>query len=123
MYLIYKSTSQDITEISENQFLFFDIEIVNTNLNEFELYNNLKIGNLNSNSFDVLNWWSNHSIDFPVLSKIAKDYLSIQASSSPSERLFSGAGDMITDERNRLSPDSSRALICLKSWNSFFDNK
>ena len=70
-----------------------------------------------------MNWWDFHSIDYPVLAKIAKDYLSIQASSAPSERLFSGAADVITDDRNRLSPDCARALVCLKSWNLLFDNK
>jgi len=84
---------------------------------------NFKIGNIDSNSFDILNWWNLHSFDFPILAKIARDYLSIQASSSPSERLFSQAGDIITDDRNRLCPETARALICLKSWNLYFDNK
>ncbi len=70
--------------------------------------------------FDLLQWWNLHSMDFPILSKMAKDYLTIQSSSVPSENLFSGAGNVITDSRNRLSSDTAQCLVCLKSWNRFF---
>lgn len=46
---------------------------------------------------------------------MAKDYLSIPASSTPSERLFSSEGLIVTDRRNRLSIRAIENLQMLKS--------
>lgn len=44
---------------------------------------------------DPLEWWANHGVSsFPLLSKVAFKYLIIPATSVPSERLFSTAGDV-----------------------------
>ena len=48
------------------------------------------------------------------LKELAKQYLGIQASSVPSERLFSNAGNIADDKRNRLKP-------CNLSILSFFN--
>ncbi|CAB4399962.1 unnamed protein product [Rhizophagus irregularis] len=47
-------------------------------------------------SFDIepLSWWHAHSTEYPILSKIAQSYLSVQASSVPCEQLFSLAGNV-----------------------------
>lgn len=37
---------------------------------------------------DILNWWKNHELFYPNLAKMARDYLSIQATSVASERVF-----------------------------------
>ena len=47
---------------------------------------------------------------------LAKEFLSICASSSPSERLFSIGRGIITFKRGRLAPDTISALMTLKSW-------
>jgi len=65
---------------------------------------------------DILEWWSKHTHIFPCLSKMARDFLSICATSVPSERLFSTAGLIITKRRNRLCEESARSLLCLNSW-------
>ncbi|EXU94852.1 hAT family dimerization domain protein [Metarhizium robertsii] len=54
--------------------------------------------------------------NYPNLSKMAVDILSIPAMSAEPERLFSGAKITITDRRNRLGSDVIEALECLKSW-------
>ena len=64
----------------------------------------------------ILQWWKSNQIKFPILSKIARDYLAIQASSVPSERGFSSSGLTVSDLRSRLHPVAVRCLICLKSW-------
>ena len=65
---------------------------------------------------DILLWWKTNQASFPVLSKIARDYLAAQASSLPSERGFSRSGLTITNLRNRLHSETVRYLMCLQSW-------
>jgi hypothetical protein len=61
-------------------------------------------------------WWQAHFQEFPTLGAMARDYLSIQATSVACEQAFSVASNTITRTRNRLQPDTSRALLCSKSW-------
>ena len=53
---------------------------------------------------DPLKWWKEHSKKYPILSRVCKKYLAIPATSSPSERLFSRAGNITTPLRNSLKP-------------------
>jgi len=46
---------------------------------------------------------------------MARDYLPIQGSSTPSERAFSNASLTDSKQRNRLAPDMFEALQILKS--------
>ena len=46
---------------------------------------------------------------------MARDYLPIQGSSTPSERVFSNASLTDSKQRNRLAPDMFEALQILKS--------
>lgn len=50
-----------------------------------------------------LQWWQTNSLNLPTLSKFARKLLSIQATSVPSERLFSDAGELVSSRRSRLS--------------------
>jgi hypothetical protein len=52
---------------------------------------------------------------YPVLARMAKDYLAIQGSSVPSERAFSSAGLDKTLLRNRMKADLFEALQILRS--------
>ena len=65
------------------------------------------------NENNPLHWWKTHCQDYPFLSKMARKYLCIQASSSPSERLFSKAGQVITPQRAQLKPQKANMLIFL----------
>jgi hypothetical protein len=67
-------------------------------------------------NIDPLEWWKVNQIEYPVLSKLACDYLPIQATSVECERTFSIAKNTITDRRNRLDPETVQASVCLKSW-------
>ena len=51
---------------------------------------------------------------YQVWASLARDYLSIMASSVSSERAFSSAGITISKRRNRLKGDIVEALQCLK---------
>ena len=57
----------------------------------------------------------NHSTQYPTLARMAQDYLPIQGSATPSERLFSNASLTDSKQRNRLTPDTFEALQILKS--------
>lgn len=62
---------------------------------------------------DVLQWWKKQ-VDLPLLSALAKSYLSIPATSVSSERVFSTAGDIVTAKRSLRHPDHVDQLIFLK---------
>jgi len=62
-------------------------------------------------------WWKTNKTRFPVLSKLAKKYLAVPATSTPSERLFSEAGNVMTIKRTQLAPNMLENLVfCKKNW-------
>lgn len=63
---------------------------------------------------DPLVWWKLHSKKFPILSELSKIYLGIPATSTPSERLFSDAGNLLTNKRTRILPELFKRMIFLK---------
>lgn len=60
-----------------------------------------------------LDWWRCHAAIYPTLSRLAKCYLSVPATSVPSERVFSAAGNIVTSQRSRLDPNNVDMLIFL----------
>lgn len=60
-----------------------------------------------------LDWWRKHHVHFPNLSKVAKRYLCIPATSSPSERVFSSGGNIVTCLRSCLKPEKVNMLVFL----------
>ncbi|OJT07830.1 hypothetical protein TRAPUB_1276 [Trametes pubescens] len=65
---------------------------------------------------DALEWWNDRRASFPNLSRMALDYLSIPATSVDPERMFSRGRLALPHTRNRLSPQSTRALMCVGNW-------
>ncbi|EIM79464.1 uncharacterized protein STEHIDRAFT_69435 [Stereum hirsutum FP-91666 SS1] len=63
---------------------------------------------------DIVAWWGLHSSTYPVLARMALDYLPIQGSASPSERAFSYSGLDDVARRNRINPVLFSALQILK---------
>lgn len=70
---------------------------------------------------DIMKSWSVKSSNYPKLARLARMVLPIQATSTASERLFSIAGETLTERRNRLHPDNFRSNILNKSWLEFLD--
>lgn len=60
-----------------------------------------------------LTWWSQHEKAFPELSQEAKKLLAIPATSVPSERLFSKAGELISSKRTCLGEKHVDKLLFL----------
>ncbi|XP_052131689.1 E3 SUMO-protein ligase ZBED1-like [Frankliniella occidentalis] len=68
---------------------------------------------------DIRLWWKERFDSYPMLQKQARRYLSICASSTPSERLFSDGGNVVTDSRCCLSDSNASNLIFLSSNRKF----
>ncbi|CAG8848163.1 32483_t:CDS:1, partial [Racocetra persica] len=64
---------------------------------------------------DPLCWWQTQHSKYPILSIIACDYLSVQATSVALEQAFSITRKTISDERYKLEEETARAILCLKS--------
>ena len=65
---------------------------------------------------DILLWWKNHQLIYPNLSRMARDFLSIQATSVPVERLFARSSLIIRIHRNGLKKDITIELLCINDW-------
>ena len=66
---------------------------------------------------DPFEYWRFKSGLFPSLAAMAKTYLSIPSTSTPSERAFSMGRLVIHHTRANLAAQTIRALMCLNSWN------
>lgn len=62
-----------------------------------------------------LEYWQQYKQTFPEMYKLSLKYLSIPATSVPSERVFSITGQITNDRRNRLSPKNLDIIIFLNS--------
>ena len=86
-------------------------------LQEVDIY--LKEKPLNREE-SLLVWWRDNSHRFPLLSCIARKYLTIPATSTPAERVFSIAGLTVTKLRSCLSPEHVNMSVYLNknclSW-------
>ncbi|XP_026470000.1 zinc finger BED domain-containing protein 4-like [Ctenocephalides felis] len=106
-------------EIWEN----FDMRVVQTieqtsiSLPERLLQEYINLPYLNRKQ-DPVQFWEERKNIYPALYKMAKKYLCIPASSVPSERLFSKAGMLTNQRRNRLQPNKLNQLLFLNSYYS-----
>lgn len=69
---------------------------------------------INENIFE---FWNVHRNMYHHISKISKQYVLLVATSVPSERLFSKAGNIMTNKRNKLKGEKLQQLLFLGSLN------
>ncbi|XP_034553696.1 zinc finger BED domain-containing protein 1-like [Notolabrus celidotus] len=79
---------------------------------ELELNMYLQAADLDAEK-DPLVWWRQHEVNFPLVAKLAKKYLCVPATSSPSERVFSASGNIVTCKRSCLKPERVDQLVFL----------
>ena len=91
----------------------------NTQNSEIDEYLTTSIESPNTNPCE---WWKNHKLQYPILSKIARDYIGIPSTSVPSEQAFSKSGELISKRRNRLGDSAIEACMCLNSWIKLLDD-
>ncbi|KAD4982658.1 hypothetical protein E3N88_19329 [Mikania micrantha] len=65
-------------------------------------------------NFDILARWKQKETQFPILYVMARDLLSVQASTVALESAFSLSGNVLSIRRMRLTPASLEMCICLK---------
>lgn len=65
---------------------------------------------------DPLVWWKQNGHLFSALSLVAQKHLTGIATSVPSERLFSKAGEVISEKRNRIKPKNVDMLLFLNKY-------
>lgn len=82
----------------------------NVNVKREELENFLSIP-LIKRSENPIEWWKHHINEFPRMKPLILKYLSAPPSSVNSERLFSAAKRIYTDNRNRLAPNNAEKLL------------
>ena len=66
--------------------------------------------------FNLLDWWHDHKLTYPVLSILAKDIISVLVSTVSSESTFSLVGRVIEERRRRLGSGMVEMLSLLKDW-------
>lgn len=65
---------------------------------------------------DPLKWWNSRNMGSQkYLYEVAMKFMSVPATSVPSERVFSKAGQLITERQNRLSGKNIDMLLFLNS--------
>jgi hypothetical protein len=73
----------------------------------------------NQNPFE---WWLNKKNKYPVLARMARIYLAAPATSTPSERLFSDAGNLLSPKRTKLNSELFKRIMFLKRNSSKVEN-
>jgi hAT family C-terminal dimerisation region len=107
--------SQEVTDQSEEEGDWFST-----------IYKKRKISNLASelkkylaedgDVDDPLMYWRNKQGIYPSLAAMAKTYLAVPSTSTPSERAFSSGRLLIHYTRSLLSSEKIQAFMCLNSW-------
>ena len=64
---------------------------------------------------DPLEWWKQQASGYPHLCQLFKKYLCIPATSVPSKRAFSKAGELVSKKRSNLKPSNINMLLFLSN--------
>ena len=71
---------------------------------------------LETEGFDILDWWRVNSSRYGILFQVARDVLAIPVSAIATESAFSTGGRVLDPFRSSLSPNTVEALICTQNW-------
>ena len=72
---------------------------------------------------DCLKWWKTNKFVFPILAQLARNFLAIQATSAPTERVFSVASRLIKGTRASLDAEmAGKCLFVSQNW-EWYENK
>ena len=106
-FLSFYSTEE---EEAQNEQQNIKSDEVFAEINSFLIEENLRS---HTKEADVLQWWNLNRAKYPYLASFARKCLSAPPSSVYSERLFSEAGNLYENKRNRLLPNTREKLLLL----------
>ena len=67
-------------------------------------------------NFDILGWWKANGLKYPIMQKIARDFLAIPISTVASKSSFSTSGRILTPHCSKLRLDTLEELMCVQDW-------
>jgi hypothetical protein len=71
---------------------------------------------IQTENFQIIDWWKVAGTRYPVLRKVARDIYAIPVSTVASESAFSTSGRVVSEHRSRLTPEILEALMCSQNW-------
>lgn len=81
------------------------------NLTDVERYAKLPcLATKQKEHFNILQWWKARRLEYPLLSQFFRDFISVSASSAPSERVFSVLKKIVRPERSRMSSEHFKQM-------------
>ncbi|CAN6309858.1 unnamed protein product [Urochloa humidicola] len=83
---------------------------------ELSSYLDSDIVNKFDDDFDILTWWQEHKLTYPILSILVRDVMTVPVSTISSESAFSLTGRIIEERRRRLTPEMVEMLALVKDW-------
>lgn len=119
------SSSSDLSDRGEEEHATFDLWAHHKNIahtkksrktgekfEELPHYLSVPVRSLKEDPLEI---WNEMKMVYPNLYKLSQKYISVVATSVPSERLFSKAGATMTKNRNRLTGKRLSSLLFLGS--------
>ncbi|KAJ6884440.1 hypothetical protein NC652_031448 [Populus alba x Populus x berolinensis] len=108
---VSRCTSSDIS-FKEWRKGKYERNTVHSQWNELDQYLQLPLENLDKDG-NVLAWWRDNALNFPILGKMARDFLSIPVSTVISK---SSEVMKMASVHDGVRPEMAEALICGKDW-------
>ena len=82
-----------------------------------DVLDSFSVARADAGGTSALEWWKVHETKFPQLADLAKRHLCMPPSTTSCERLFSTAGWIVSERRNKLHTKMVEALVVLhKQW-------
>jgi hypothetical protein len=89
-------------------------EETGTKITELERYLQEKRIVRKSRDFEVLKWWCENGHEYPILAKVARDFLAIPLASVSVERLFNLGRDQLALRRHNLAAETLQQLMIIQ---------
>lgn len=83
---------------------------------ELDRYIDDEMVDIQTEGFNILDWWKVAGTRYPTLRMIARDIFAIPITTVASESAFSTSGRVLSEHRSRLTSQMLEALMCSQDW-------